>query len=209
MSLSEAAPEETPGPFLDGGTKVNAADSRKARIAVIVIAYPVALICVSVLINLFVFGIDPAVIGPPSKQIMGVWVFAVAALILNHSWLMTGTELTRLKFELHATPEEWSANERDPDKASKLGLQELDRHHNAHRNTTENVVYFGLVSAALMFITPGEIAAQSWIAGFAIGRIGHSFSYLTRQDGLRGFFMSLSLLSLYGGATYAIFGLMV
>lgn len=40
------------------------------------------------------------------------------------------------------------------------------------------------------------------VVGFALARMGYTYSYLSGQDKMRGVFMSLSLLALYGMASY-------
>ena len=105
---------------------------------------------------------------------------------------------------MHATPEEWEANEASPESVLDEGWRELERRHNAHRNATENTVYFAILAGVFVTISPAASAAAAWILGFAVGRLGHTFSYLTRNTGLRGAFMSLSLLALYGMASYLV-----
>ena len=51
-----------------------------------------------------------------------------------------------------------------------------------------------MLAITLGLITPVQIAAQVWIIGFALGRFGHGFAYLTGRDGLRGICMSVSLI---------------
>ncbi|SMX28578.1 MAPEG family protein [Pelagimonas phthalicica] len=178
--------------------------NRKKKFQRIIIVYPFALIVIGLLINFLAFGIAPAEIALPDQ--IGVAALAMSAVLLlgNHTWLMTSTELARLQHDLHATPEEWHEAGLDKEKASQIGLQELERRHNAHRNATENTVYFAIFAGLLSLISPAPLAAAFWMLAFAIGRLGHTFSYLTGRDSLRGIFMSLSLTSLYGMASYAL-----
>ena len=122
---------------------------------------------------------------------------------------MTTTELTRVRFNMYATPEEWTASGRSPEDASAEGLRELERRHNAHRNTTENSIYFLLLVFIFVLVSPNTLAAQAWIIGFAVARLGYTYSYLVGRDKARGLFMSLSLLSLYGMASYLVASLFV
>lgn len=182
---------------------------RQRKFTAIILAYPLALILIAVLLNVFVFGVDPAVIALPSRGILVALVISAVALLANHTWLMTSTELTRLKYKLHATPEEWAASEQPRPDASDAGVQELERHHNAHTNATENTVYFAVLALLISVASPVTLAAQVWIIGFAAGRCGHALSYLSGRDGLRGIFMSVSLTSLYGLASYLALSLLM
>ena len=184
-------------------------DEKRARIAMIVIGYPFALVIAGVAINLWGFGITPTVIALPSREIVSALVVAGALLAINHAWLMTSTELTRLKFRMYATPEEWENSKTSPQDAPKLGIQELERRHNAHRNTTENTVYFAFLAGVLAITTPAIMAAQVWIIGFAQARMGYTYSYISGRDNMRGLFMSLSLLAMFGMASYLILSLII
>lgn len=182
---------------------------RKRKFAMIITAYPLVLILIGLLVNLFIFGVAPAVIALPSHGVIVAMIFSAALLLANHIALMTRTELTRLKYNLHATPEEWAASDTAKSEASALGLQELERHHNAHTNATENTVYFGILAGLICIVSPVALAAQIWSIGFALGRLGHALSYLAGHDGLRGVFMSVSLASLYGMASYLIVSVLI
>lgn len=166
--------------------------------ALIIIAYPFGLIIVGIVLNLAVLGVNPVAISLPSREFITAPILGVAALVANHILLMTKTELTRLKYDLYATPEEWVAKGRDPVKASAVGVQELQRCHNAHRNATENVVYFALLVFALALVSPTLPAAIIWIAGFVLGRLGHAYGYLRGNGAVRGIAMTISLISLFG-----------
>jgi len=183
-------------------------DQKKSKYTEIIIAYPFALIVAAMIVN-GVIGIASAEIALPSRSVMAGLGVSAALLVANHIGLMTSTELTRLKYELHATPEEWAASGTSPKDASPEGVAELARRHNAHRNATENTVYFALVAALASMVTPSEVIMWLWAVGFAIGRVGHSFSYLTGRDGMRGIFMSVSLMSLFGLLGYFLVSLMI
>ncbi len=178
--------------------------SRRAKFTRIILAYPFALLTAGILVNLLLFGVTPAIVALPEPAVVVALSISAVLLLGNHTWLMTSTELTRLKYNMHATPEEWAASDYAREDVSTKGQQELERHHNAHRNTTENVVYFGILAALVSITSPVALAVQVWGLGFAIGRIGHSFSYLAGLDGLRGIAMSISLASLYGLASYLV-----
>ena len=184
-------------------------DRRRRRFRLIILVYPFALVAIGLVVNVVVFGVGPLAISLPSPDLVTTLVVSFILLAANHTWLMTSTELTRLKYDLHATPEEWRAKGLDPNSASEEGRRELERRHNAHRNATENMVLFIPAALLLSIITPTPLAAQVWIVGFAVGRLGHTYAYLSGRDGLRGLFMSLSLLSLYGCLTYLAVSLFI
>lgn len=173
----------------------------------IVQGYPLGLLLIAILVNLFAFGVSPPALAIPSTEIVTALVISAALLVVNHSWLMTTTELTRLRFDMHATPEEWAASGRKQEQAPEEGVRELARRHNAHRNTTENAVYFVLLALIFAFVSPPTAAAQVWIVGYAVARLGYTFSYLTGNISARGLFMSLSLLAMYGIAVYLLMSL--
>jgi uncharacterized MAPEG superfamily protein len=160
-------------------------------------------------LNWFAFGIDPAVTSLPSAGVLSALVVSAILLVVNHTWLMTSTELTRLKYGLKATPEEWVASETRREDISKEGWRELERRHNAHRNATENSVYFVILAMIFSVVSPTVTAAQAWIIGFAVARLGYTFSYLSGWDDIRGVFMSLSLIAMYGMVSYLLISLFV
>lgn len=96
--------------------------------------------CKEVVVTLL-FGVTPASVALPSDEIILGLVVSAVLLVINHTWLMTTTELTRVRFGMHATPEEWAASGEQPENAPAEGLRELDRRHNIHRNATENSIY--------------------------------------------------------------------
>ena len=181
----------------------NTDDARlKRRTMTIAKVYPVGVLLVSVLLNYFVFGVNPVVVALPSVESIVALIIAAPLLVINHTWLMTSTELTRIRFGLYSTPEEWTASGTSPQDAPEKGLRELKRRHNAHRNTTENTVYFAFLVGIFVLVSPPTLAAQAWIIGFAVARLGYTYSYLVGNVNLRGLFMSLSLLAMYGMASY-------
>ncbi len=182
---------------------------RKRRTKAIAIAYPFGVLLFGVALNMFIFGINPPVVALPTAEGITSLVAAAVLLVINHTWLMTTTELTRVKFNLYATPEEWAASGISREDASVEGLRELERRHNAHRNTTENVVYFIILALVFVIVSPPTIATQVWIIGFAVARLGYTYSYLAGRDFVRGLFMSLSLLAMYGMASYLAISLVV
>jgi len=179
------------------------------RTLAIVKAYPLVLLAVGIVVNLSVFGVGPSAIALPSAASINALVIAAILLTVNHTWLMTSTALTRARFKIHATPEEWAASGTSPEDVPEDGFYELERHHNAHRNTTENTIYFVLLALILVFVSPTTIAAQVWIIGFAIARLGYTYGYLSGRDGARYIFMSLSLLAMYGIASYLAISLVL
>ena len=184
-------------------------EAKNQRAITLILAYPFAILLIGVVLNWFVFGVKAPVIALPSIEYIFSLVLSAALLIINHTWIMTSTELTRARYKMYATPEEWTASGTSRDEVSKEGLRELERRHNAHRNTTENTVYFVLLAFIFAFVSPANIAVQAWIIGFAVARLGYTFSYLSGNDDARGVFMSLSLLSLFGMASYLLMSLVV
>ncbi|MGH1412099.1 MAG: MAPEG family protein [Pelagimonas sp.] len=182
-------------------------DARKKKFRTIIIVYPFALIGIAAIINTIAFGVTPISPALPSESVVTAAIISAVILLATHSWLMTRTELTRLRYDLYSTPEEWAARGRDPKKASQFGLSELARHHNAHRNMTENTVHFAVLAGLLSIVSPSQWAAELWFLGFALGRLAHGFCFVTGNDGARGIAMSVSLMSLYGMATYLLLAL--
>ena len=177
-------------------------DERIRKFTMIILAYPVALILIAVGLNAFVFGMTPLIVALPSPQTVSALIVAGVLLVLNHIWLMTATELVRLHHNMYASPEEWAQNGARREDVAQQGWEELERHHNAHRNATENTLYFVLLALAISVVSPSTLAAQTWIIGFAVARLGYTFSALRGRSDFRGVFMSLSLLAMYGLASY-------
>lgn len=179
---------------------------RKQRVMKYIVFYPFVMIVISVGINLYL-GVAPAVVALPAMPIITALTIAMVLLLATHSLLMTSTELTRLFFGMHVSPEEWEASGQTPDKVAKSGWAELARNQNAHRDLTENTVQFVLAAILVSILSPVEFTAQVWIIAFAIGRFAHAFFYLAGKDSARGVAMSISLVSLYGLASYACLSL--
>ena len=182
---------------------------RQSRTMALVLAYPVGVLLIGVALNYFVFGVNPYVVALPSIEVIRALVIAAVLLIVNHTWIMTATESTRVRFKMYSTPEEWAASGTSREDAPEEGLRELKRHHNTHRNTTENTIYFILVALGFVFASPTTLAAQIWLIGFAVARLGYTYSYLAGKDDARGVFMSLSLLAMYGMASYLVMSLII
>ncbi len=173
----------------------------------IVMVYPVGVLAIGVILNFFVFGVNPCVVALPSIECIRALVIAAVLLTVNHTWIMTATELTRVRFKMYATPEQWAASGTSRQDAPEEGVRELERHHNTHRNTTENTTYYILLALVFVFVSPTTVAAQAWLVGFAVARLGYTYSYLAGKDDARGLFMSLSLLAMYGMASYLVMSL--
>jgi uncharacterized membrane protein YecN with MAPEG domain len=184
-------------------------EDNKKRYSLVIKAYPLALIVISIALNLAFFPIDAISVSLPSRGVITALVVSGLLLLLNHTWLMTSTELTRLKYNIRATPEEWTASGLSKADVTNTGFAELERRHNAHRNATENTTLFVLLAVAFSLASPSPLAAGVWLIGFALGRLGHTFTFLAGMSGARGLFMSISLLSLYGLAGYLVIGLLV
>ena len=186
-------------------------DEKKAqkRTMTIVMVYPFVILIVGIALNIFVFGVNPYAVSFPSIELISALVIAAVLLIANHTWLMTATELTRVHFKMHSTPEEWAASGTKSEDAPKEGTRELKRHHDTHLNTTENIVYYILLALLFVFASPPDIAAQIWLVGFAVARLGYTYSFLSGKDNARGLFMTLSLLPMFGMASYLVISLVV
>lgn len=171
----------------------------------IVTLYPVAVFVVALLLALIL----PSTAGEGELSYSTVLATVVAALILliNHLALMTATERCRVCFNLFATPEEWQAANAEPEQASSLAKQELQRTHNAHRNATENTVPFAVLLVPFLMLNPPAITAWVWLMLFSVGRLGHGWSFLFAKDNLRGLFMTLSLLGLCGMSATMLLGM--
>ncbi|MBM7034912.1 MAPEG family protein [Vibrio ulleungensis] len=177
-------------------------DSQR-RSAAFVTFYPVLLVAMACLGNWVVFGVKPLQVGLPSNFSLAIMTISAVLMCLNHTWLMTVTELTRVRFHIQTTPEEWSDSSVARDEIPQKGWDELARARNAHRNCTENSVYFVMLGIPLMFCSANDIVSV-WLLEFALGRLGHTYGYLYKSDVLRGLFMSISLLAMYGMATYLL-----
>ena len=184
-------------------------DLRKVRIRRLVLGYPLALIAAATLANYLLLGVAPLTVALPSPAVITALAICGTLLLLNHTWLMTSTELTRLNHDLSATPEEWRNSGRSRANASRQGEEELERRHNAHRNTTENVVYFAILALPFAFASPPPLTALVWIISFGAARLGYTYCYLTANTAGRGVFMSASLLALYGMAGYLVLGSLI
>ncbi len=181
---------------------------RSRKFTLIIVAYPLVLTLVALGVNLWLFGVAPAVVSLPAPAMFQALVASGVLLLVNHTWLMTATELTRLNHKIYASPEEWDANGARKEDVSGQGWVDLERHHNAHRNATENTVYFAILAIAMSMVSPTELAAQTWFGFFAAGRLGYTYSALRGNTALRGLFMSISLLALYGLGSYLGLSLM-
>jgi len=167
----------------------------------IIKAYPFVILVLAMVLN-YMFGINSVQISSPSDELFGLILCSAIMLTINHSWIMTVTELTRNKYKIFASPEEWIANGYKKSDVSDKGSFEIERCLNTHRNTTENIVYYILFIFIFSFVSPSQWAAWAWIIIFPISRLGYTYCYFTGQDNVRGIFMSLTLLSVYGMASY-------
>ena len=182
-------------------------ENREPRAKTLVTVYPLGVLLVSLVLNYFAFGVNPLVVALPPSQSVGFVVVAAVLLVVNHSWLMTTTELTRLRFDMYATPEEREASGDLSKNVSEEGRRALERQHNAHRNLTENTVYFAMLAGVFVLVSPPVLTTAVWTVGFAVARLGHTYSYLTANTNLRGLFMTLSLVAMYGMAGYLVLSL--
>lgn len=182
-------------------------DANQKQTIKIVLAYPVVVALVSVLLNVFVLDVSPFVIALPSHACLFALSVLAVLFCINHTWLLTATELVRVRYKIRTTPEEWHASEVKREDISQHAHYELERTHNAHRNTNENALYFALLALPFVFVSPTNLAALSWLILFPLARLGYTYSYLTGKDGLRSLCMTLGLLAMYGLASYLILSL--
>lgn len=182
-------------------------DKRIRKFTLIIKAYPIVLVLMGVAVNMLAFGVSAPALALPSREILAALIVSGVLLVLNHTWLMTATELTRLRHTMYATHEEWAQNGVRKEDVDEQGWIELERHHNAHRNATENTVYFVLLAPILCLISPSTLVAQTWLIGFAIARLGYTLGALRPMAGLRQAAMSFSLLALYGLTSYLVLSL--
>jgi len=174
----------------------------------IIIAYPLVLIIIATLLNVFAFGSNPVDLSLPSREVLTLLIIASVLLVVNHTWLMTATELVRVRYKMYATPEEWLENGLNKKDTPEVGFTELERVHNAHRNTTENTLYFILLSTLFILSSPTQASAMAWLIGFPVARLGYTYSYLSGKDNVRGLFMTLSLIAIYGLASYNLINIL-
>ncbi|WP_444923237.1 MAPEG family protein [Microbulbifer sp. DLAB2-AF] len=179
-------------------------DQKQRKAIKLVTIYPFALFIISTFINLPLADIGSTKVSLPSVSHLHIIIISALILTGNHSLLMTSTEITRVKFKMYSTPEEWQESGNNREVTSELAISELKRNHNAHRNLTENTCIFTVLAIPFLLISPPLIITSIWIIGFAMGRLGHSIAYLAGKTGLRGLFMSISLLATYGIASYLI-----
>ncbi|WP_162651320.1 MAPEG family protein [Lentilitoribacter sp. Alg239-R112] len=174
-----------------------------------VIGYPFALIFIGMVVNWLAFGFDPISVAMPDKlSIIGI-IIAAVLLLANHTWLMTSTELTRIDHGLLTTPEEWAEKNREKADAAQAGWDALERRHNAHRNTTENTVYFAILAGLTLLVSPPAYLVLVWSVCFGVSRLAYTYSYFAANTDLRGIFMSLTLLPLYAMAGYLFVAMMM
>lgn len=170
-----------------------------------ILIYPPVLILIALVINFF-SGVTPLQIALPSGDIVSAAVISLVLLVINHSWLMTTTEIARHESQLFASPEEQqgvSSNHKIDISLEK----EVKRRLNIHRNTTENIPYYLMGLMLILFVSPPVSLATCWVVLFPIARLGYTYAYLKGSDSIRGIFMSLGLLSVYGFATYLLLSL--
>jgi len=165
--------------------------------------YPFALLLISIIINLLL-GVTSIETAVPSLEIIKILSISAVLLTINHSWIMTATELTRLRFKIFATPEEWKQSGKSKDSITDEGQFEIERHLNTHRNTTENIVYYIFLAVIFSFVSPDIVTASIWLLMFPISRFGYTYCYFSGNDNMRGIFMSLTLLSVYGISSFLV-----
>lgn len=175
-----------------------------ARQLAILILYPLVPVLIAVSVN-FAVGVVAPTVALPTLETVGYLALSIFLLTANHTWLMTDTEIARSRYGLFATPEERA--ESDVRHDAPPDTTELQRSHASHRNLTENTVHFALAASAFVLLSPPEPLAALWLVGFGVTRLGHTFFFLAGNANWRGVFMTLSLVALYGVATYPLISL--
>ena len=130
--------------------KTPSIDSEK--LPMIVIFYPVVLAVVAMAINLLSFSNISLELSLPSVSLTKIYVITAALMLINHLWVMTTTEIVRTRYRIWATPEEWDKAGDDPGAIDHIGRRELQRQHNAHRNSTENSVIFLFIAIPFFYL---------------------------------------------------------
>ncbi|TQV82641.1 MAPEG family protein [Exilibacterium tricleocarpae] len=182
-------------------------DSHQKKTMKIVIAYPMGVAAVSILLNLLILEVSPFTVSLPNYFCLLALSISAIIFCINHTWLMTATELTRVRYKMRTTPEEWKNSEVHREDISDHARYELERVHNAHRNTSENTLYFSLLALPFIFTSPSNLAAVTWLILFSLARVGYTYSYLNGKDEFRSGFMTLGLLAMYGIASYIFLSL--
>lgn len=180
---------------------MNSENEDKKVFGWIIKIYPFAILLVSIIINLLL-GVTSIEIASPSIGIVKVLSLSAVLLTINHSWIMTATELTRLRFKIYASPEEWKDSGLSKSNITDEGQFEIERHLNTHRNTTENIVYYIFLAGIFSLVSPSILTASLWLLIFPIARLGYTYCYFSGRDNVRGVFMSLTLLSVYGMSSF-------
>ena len=68
---------------------------------------------------------------------------------------------------------------------------------------------FALLVLPFALASPSAASAGTWLLGFGVARLGYTYAYLAAKTGVRGAFMTLNLLAMYGVATHLAIGLFV
>ena len=62
---------------------------RQRRTLALVRAYPLGPLLIGIVLNLFVFGVDPSSVALPSTDCVSALIIAAILLAMNHTWIMT------------------------------------------------------------------------------------------------------------------------
>ena len=165
----------------------------------ILLIYPLVPLTLAVATTV-IFGIGPLNSKLPSPALLSFAAICGFLLIVNHSWLMTHTEVTRSRYGLFATPEEAAQGGQN----APGDQTELTRSHAAHRNLTENTTLFAILMPIYLLLSPPETLAAIWLLGYGFSRLGHTYFFLSGNANWRGVFMTTSLVALYGLAFYPV-----
>lgn len=167
-----------------------------------IVGYPIVVAGVALLINRYAL---PAAVQNalwPEQMLLLAFAFSTGLLWLNHCWIMTATELARLKHGIYVVPEEVPPAEQATYAPSPDGMADVGRCQNIHRNTTENSVYFFPLAIGLLLVPvldKTEVGgAAFWFGAYALARLGYTFAYLRAKTGLRSLCMTVTLLANFG-----------
>lgn len=189
LLLKKEAPPPQTGP-------ADASDQKKFYAAIV--GYPIVVALIALALSLYVLPTLVSGTSWPENTVLIAIALATGLLIVNHSWIITATELARLKHGIYVVPEEIPSEKQATYAPSSEGQADVARCHNIHRNTTENVVYIFPLAIAIWLAAPQLTESAIWIVTFAVARLGYTYSYLRANTALRSVCMTASLLAMFG-----------
>lgn len=174
----------------------DSSDQKKFYAAIV--GYPIVVALIALALSFFALPSLVAGSGWPENTVLVAFALATGLLIVNHIWIITATELARLRHGIYVVPEEIPSEKKAAYAPSAEGQADVARCHNIHRNTTENVVYFFPLAIAVWIAAPQLTESAIWMVTFAVARLGYTFSYLRANTALRSVCMTANLLAVFG-----------